>query len=276
MPRRWERRAERWERRRARSRAEHLERIARALRRARVAEGSVGGGTPLTERVIVFEGKHRGVYTLYARNGVLLGTAGTVDRTPPHRERVDFHAAIPDADWDEFGFARAPVDPLPRAPTGRLLSLLIADRFGDRDDVVLNAEGDELVRLQNPWRSPGPGEPSQPRLTGSKHQRRSAPSRPIRWVQCLGLAPRRVMAGDGRFLGWVTNAQRRLSNSQRLVFDASGRTAAIVTRTVGGTTNEARSYVVDVHEPVDARLHATALVVGPLWDWYTIAWEAGG
>ena len=60
-----------------------------------------------------------------------------------------------------------------------------------------------------------------------------------------------------------------------LVLDGSGRRAAIVTRTIGATVSTTRHYVIDIDEPVDDRLRATALAVGLLWDWYTIAWDAG-
>ena len=63
---------------------------------------------------------------------------------------------------------------------------------------------------------------------------------------------------------------------RRRDLDGSGRPSATVTRTVGGTTTQERCYVVDLRDSVDDRLRATALVVGLLWDGYTIAWQAGG
>src|SRR6188768_1357540 len=88
-------------------RAKHLKRIERDLRTARVEHRSVGGGTPLTERVVVIHGTHRGGYTLHP----------------------DLPSEVPLGD--------------------RVLSVLIADRFSDLDDLLLTPSGGELVRLHN-------------------------------------------------------------------------------------------------------------------------------
>jgi hypothetical protein len=275
MDRSSERRAARWEQQRESATAKQLKRTARRLQRARVADGPAGGGTLLTEHVIVLEGEHRGVYELRARNAVLIGTAGPMDPSAPHRERVEIHAAKAGAEFDEFGFARHPGKPAAVVPDALVVSLLIAERFGSLDDVVLDAHGSELVRLENPWRSAGTDELGQPARSDRASRRRSDPDLPIRWIQCLGLAPRRIVA-SGTPTGWVTAGHHSLRNTRRLVLDAAGGTAAVVTRTGGHTTTKTRSYVVDVRQSVDLSLRVTALVVGFLWDWYTIAWEAGG
>jgi hypothetical protein len=270
-----ERDAARWGRRIRRAKEKHLKRTARRLRSAGVAQGRPGGGTPLTEQIVVLDGEHRGNYALYARKGVAIGLATPSVGPPPYRARVDVHASALSIHWDEFGFAIHPDAPRDAARGARAVSLLIADRFGSHHDVVLDADGSELLRLENPWRVAGAGEPQPISLPAGTARRATEPHRPRRWVQCLGLAPRRVVVADSP-TGWITTAYRNMRNVRRLVLDASGRTAAVVTRTGGATTTMGRSYVVDVREPGDALLHATALVVPFLWDWYTIAWEAGG
>jgi hypothetical protein len=178
----------------------------------------MGGGTPLTERVVVFDGKHQQDYVLYDQRGVLIGSAGPA---PGDHRRLEIRA------------------------DGTVLTL-VTGKGSRAGHVILAAEGRELARVQS---------------------RRLVP-------RLIGMPAQRVTA-EAAEIGSISERRGRWTGRHRLVHDHAGRPVAKVTQAASGTFTHARAYVVDLGDQVDAPLRATALCVGFLWDWSTVAWEAG-
>jgi hypothetical protein len=137
----------------------------------------------------------------------------------------------------------------------------IAQRRGRHEDVILAADDTELVRLQ-------PATPDDGSLPA--HTAHPAP-----WGR-LGLGPRWLLSGSER-IGQVHRSDKGRPPT-RVITDALGAEVARVVRIGGGAgpTGTEREFVVDVSDSADERIRAAALLVGVLWDWYIISWDAEG
>jgi hypothetical protein len=234
---------ERRTRRLERQRAEHVEAITGHLQRAGVDPSRpVGGGTLLTEDIVVVEGAYQADYHVERADGASLGIGGPV--SPP---RSGYHACRGLRSLDGTC----------------VLMLLIAARWSSQADVVLAADGAEVVRLEKPSgeRQASPFGRPEPRL--------------VRGWQRLGLAPRTVVV-DQTSIGTLA-AERRVGRlpRRRIVYDRSGTALAAITMTLPLTGID-RCYVVDLDKRIDERLRAVALLVPFLWDSSIIAWQTGG
>jgi hypothetical protein len=198
------------------------------------------GGTALAEPIVLIEGVHRTTYVLHDRDDRPLGQIQPADGCPP-AYRARYELLAPDG--------------------SRLLAMHIAQRRGPHADVILAADDSELVRLQPP-------DPLDQPLTGqTRHPRR---------LGRLGFGLRWLISGEQR-IGHVRRAAKR-RHKMRVITDASGAEVARVVRVRGGAgpAGTERAFVIEVSDGADDRIRAAAVLVGVLWDWYIISWEAGG
>ena len=196
------------------------------------------GGTVLTERVVLVEGVHREAYQVLDRDDRSLGQIQPADRCPP-THRVRYELLSPDG---------SPV-----------LAMHVAQRTGGHPDVILAADDTELVHLQ-------PAGPDR---------------RPFGRV---GFGARWLISGEER-IGHLrgTEPRRRPQATKRqrqvrVITDAGGAEVARVVRVLGGAGPRGtdRRFVVELSDGADDRIRAAAVLVGVLWDWYIVSWDAGG
>ena len=198
------------------------------------------GGTALSEPIVLITGVHRSAYVFYDPDERPLGVAEPTDSCPPScRARYEL-----------------------RAPDGSFLLVMhIAQRRGANADVILGADDAELVRLQ-------PSDARAGSLTDPiPHPRR---------LDRLGFGSRPLIS-DQQHIGDVRRAGKRRPG-MHVITDASGAEVGRVTRVRGGAgpSGTGREFVVEVHDGADDRIRAAALLVGVLWDWYIISWDAEG
>jgi hypothetical protein len=198
------------------------------------------GGTAFTEPIVLVEGVHRSMYVLHDRDDRPLGQIQPADGCPP-AYRARYELLGPDG--------------------SRLLAMHIAQRRGAHADVILAADDAELVRLQ-------PADAHDEPLTGqTRHPRR---------LGRLGFGLRWLLSGEQR-IGQVRRSHRR-RHKMRVIADASGAEVARVVRVRGGAgpAGTERAFVIEISDGADDRIRAAAMLVGVLWDWYIISWDAGG
>ena len=226
----------------AHRRAGHRSRdLARALAAGAIdpQESRPRGGTALTEPVVLIEGVHRETYEVLDRDDRSLGQIQPAGWCPPtHRARYEL-----------------------LAPDGsKVLAMHVAERRGGHPDVILAADDTELVRLQ-------PGGPD-PRPLGG-----------------MGFGARLLISGEeriGHLRGTDQRRRPRVTKTRRrqvrVITDAGGAEVARVVRVLGGAgpSGTDRRFVVDVSDGADDRIRAAAVLVGVLWDWYSVSWDAGG
>jgi hypothetical protein len=148
------------------------------------------------------------------------------------------------------------------APDGsRVLVMDIAQRTGGHADVIMSADDTELVRVQ----------PADP---GDEPPRADSPRR--RPLDRLGFGSRWLISGEER-IGQVRPSETRRP-AMRAITDAAGAEVARVVRAGGGAgpSGTERWFVTDVSDGTDDRIRAAAVLVGVLWDWYIVSWDAGG
>ena len=216
--------------------------LVRRMSRAAIEPGwdlRPRGGTVLSEPIVLITGAHRSAYVFYDPDDRLLGVAEPTDSCPPPY-RARYELVAPDG--------------------SRLLAMDIAQRSGRHEDVILAGDDTELVRLQ-------PAAPDDGSLPHTAH--------PAPWGR-LGLGPRWLLSGGER-IGQVHRSDKGRPPT-RVITDAGGAEVARVVRVGGGAgpTGTGREFVVDVSDRADDRIRAAALLVGVLWDWYIISWDAGG
>jgi hypothetical protein len=236
--------------------ARRAQRVARWMARAGVPtdEWRPGGGTALTEPVLVMEGVHRGPYVLLGRDDRVVGG---VRRTKTRRRGCRESFELIDLDNE-----------------ARVLAIHIAQRYGREPDVIAAADGTPLLRLH---RADASAELSSvyaeagAALGQRQHRRHVVPP------NVLGFTSRLLLDGQ-RPVGELHLPPGRRWGRTRVITDARGIDAGRVTRAYGsaGPGPTERAFVINIQPGADDRLRAAALLAGVLWDWNILSWEAGG
>jgi hypothetical protein len=207
--------------------ARKAQELQELLRLCEIPEQGDGGGTMLTERVVLIEDTRElpAYLALRSRDGRPLGqSAVNLDVRPPQglSARLDL-----------------------RDPDGReMLTLLISGGFRRSPDVVLDAAGVEIARLE----------------------------KTSRW-------PRRIsrdITADGQLVGKVIEAPMAYAQAMSIQDLVGHEAAQVVMVRRDDVADDPVVYAVVVEDSCDPRLHSCALATTLVWEWYRSHWEPGG